>query len=236
MAALSIGDVVVMTLGRQEFIGEIVGVRAYGDDFLYDVSCQYEVLKARLAEELRRAEPADIEAVLTKHSIKLDRIRSASHGTPKHARDELLHQEFLQSLTVALANLRENAKASHVIEGGHRIGDRLVVRRDKTLLLGTVRSRLQRNGGLVYQVEVEGEIESHPDGELERLEDVDFSGLPFRLGERCRLLAEGHEDDPDFEATVCRIERLDGKPSFSIAFDDGDVFEGLGAKNLLPLD
>ena len=235
MNVYSIGDIVVCTHKDKKHIGEVIGVRAMGGDLLYDVSLERKVLKARLSSELHPADPNDIHAIIAEHTMDLERI--AKRGARVRRRNDLLHNEYIERLSIALDAMRKGVKAPHLTADGYEVGDQLVVKKGDGLFLGKITASLQRNDELVYQVDVEGEIESHMGGELFSVSDFDFTRYPFKLGDRVRMLAEGHEEDPDFEATICSMEGiLKDEVTYSIAFDDGDVFEGLTSQNLLHLE
>ena len=46
-------------------------------------------------------------------------------------------------------------------------------------------------------------------------------------------MVPGHEDDDDYEASVCGIGGTPESPLYDIVFNDGDVFEGVGADELV---
>lgn len=159
-------------------------------------------------------------------------------SSPAAMRDVLLRQEYAAWLAKAMDSLGQDARSASVAIAQatrHLVGGRVAVHDQGAWCLGTVRRAAQGNGGVTYTVEVLDELCEYAEDEVCALADVPYCEHAHRLGARARMVAEGHESDASFEGVICRVERDEDEMSYALLFDDGDVFEGLVADDLIAL-
>ena len=233
--SFQIGDAVVYTHHEEQRIGEVLAAITLGPLALYDVSFERERIHALLESELELASETQMRAVAA--GMALEDSATQEHAvpkTPETLRDQWLRQRYLAWLTEAIERRRRDTKAA-VATGRFAPEDTVVVSTEGAWSLGRVMGIVREPSGIAYDIEVEGELERHPE---EALSTPDKAFVPgsLSLGSRMRLVSSGHAGDPDFEGTLCRIEAEGDDLTYALAFDDGDVFWGLAESDLASME
>lgn len=214
-------------------VGEIVGIRMSGSDVLYDVSCETCTLKALFEDELDLATATVLQGEL--NAI----LNVAVAGTiPMSERDgrrrAILRNEHAMFLRRAIGRIQGSEIESGCASMPYSVGDRLALQSDGAFDLCVVSGMRRQDGNVLVQVECMGDVRLASADDLLQLGDVPTSGDVLSLGERARFVVAGKEDDESFEGVICKVERRGDDWRFSLAFDDGDVFEDLDADDLRP--
>lgn len=231
--SFQIGDAVVYTHHEEQRIGEVLAAITLGPLTLYDVTFERERIHALLESELEQASETQMRAVAA--GMALEDSAAQGHAmppTPETIRDQWLRQRYLAWLSEAIERVRQGATT--VASGRFAPADTVVVSIGDAWCLGCVARVVREPAGIAYDVEIEGELEHHAEDALSTPYEANVPGR-LALGDRVRLASSGHAGDPDFEGTLCRVEVEGDALTYALAFDDGDIFWGLGEADLVLL-
>ena len=224
-----------VVLHEQELVrvGEIVGIRMSGSDVLYDVSCETCTHKALFEDELDLATATVLQGEL--NAI----LNAAVAGTvPMPEREgrrrAILRNDHVMFLRRAIDRIQGSEIEAGCASMPYSVGDRLALQSGGAFDLCVVTGMRRQDESVLVQVECMGDVHLASADDLLRLSDVPNSGDGLSLGERARFVVAGKEDDDSFEGMICRVERRGNDWCFSLAFDDGDVFEDLDTDDLRP--
>lgn len=193
----------------------------------YDVSLEDVVQKAVPAPRMEAVAPAELQA-LVQLGMQLP--------APTDAREGILRERHLRFLAGALAQAQAGAADAAPADGLRFVpGDRVATRSAGAWQLATVRGCVRTHEGVRYELVLTDEVAYVGEEDVVALDEVCADGS-LRLGDRVRMLAEGHEADDAFVGVVCLVEPQAAGVSYGIVFDDGDVFEGLCDKDLVRVD
>ena len=231
--AFGLGDAVADTHMQETRIGEVVATQSCGPITMYDVSFERERLYCLLEQDLEPASEAQMRAVAAGFALEDSAASEAMRlPTPETMRNQWLRQRYLKWLNDTLEGRRR--RSPDAVSGRFETLDSVVVEGDGKWCLGKVIAVMRDGDQVVYDIEIEDEIERHPESSLTTLKEARLPG-PIRLGSRVRYVSEGHRDDPNFEGTISRIEDTPEGRSYVLVFDDGDVFWGVEETDLIVL-
>lgn len=223
MATYALGDAVVVAYEGQRCIGEVVGIGMVANTPVYDVSLEQVIVKALPECELQTA-VADqaqslIMGLLGGANVMLD------------SRGAYLRKKYVEFLTT-FASRAHGEGHEEQGQATFGIGDDVCVSMgERQWALGRVQGSYRTQSGLRLDVEAAGELLHVEQEALCKLEGVDF-GTKFSLGQRARMVAAGHELDPEFEGTICALAQGDSAWCYALMFDDGDIMEDLTEADL----
>lgn len=238
MVPYEIGDAVTCVGTNPARTGHVTRIRHTKGLELFDVTFERETAHGLLAEELSRAGTQEIRAMLAGLALEAQALLEGSADpSPSTLRDLLLIQEQTSRFEANLAGLSKRLPKEQALTARFAPEDVVALRDRDGWALATVLSVTRGQKEALYDLEVEGELERHDEGELVPLADVVLPHpLHVALGQRACLSTSGHAADPSFTGTVCRITLSKGTYELALAFDDGDVFLGLSPEDLVPLD
>lgn len=235
------GQAVVVSRAGEQRVGEVVGTLEAAGVTLYEVSLEDVILKGVWPQDLSLATTGAIQATLGWLAIDPE-FAQDDEGSSSESREgirrALLRQayaEFLQhALEALMANEAESACDANAEQGGasiarYAVGEHVAVREDEAWLLGTVFRAVRKGGEVTYTIEALGDVRIVSEQDLMSATDAPCPAL----GSRAYLVAEGHEADDDFAGTICKAEPSGDAWVFSLAFDDGDILEGLLAEDVI---
>ena len=226
-------DPVVVRNQESVQVGEIVGVRMSGSDVLYDVSCETCTIKALFEDELDLATVSSLQGELNA-ILNAAMADTAPVSGREGRRRAILRNDYVMFLRRAIDCVQGSQIEAACASASYSVGDRLALRSGEAFELCVVSGMRRQDGNVFVQVDCMGEVRLASDDDLLLLADVPKPGQGLSLGGRARFVVAGREDDESFEGVICRIERKGGDWCFSLAFDDGDVFEDLDTADLRP--
>ncbi len=203
-------------------MGEVVGTSGTPFGQLYDVELEDVVMKDVVDGELWLATEAEVRDALQ------DVARSAA-APPADDRERHRRVRYAAMLERLLAYAVADGPQGSV---RYALGQQVAWRADATWRLGVVTGLRRRSNTVAYELNMADERVVVGESELREPAEVPAIGS-FALGAQVRFVAEGHEDDTDFDAVVCAITSAGDGPLYDIRFSDGDVFEGLVADDLI---
>ncbi len=229
----NLGDPVVWRDQDRTLVGEVVGLRMSGSDALYDVSCETCTVKALFEDGLELASETVLQREL---NAMLNAAVAGANQMPgrESRRRSILRNEHVMFLRNAHDRLRESTTEAHGISTSFSIGERVALHENGAYELCVVSGMRRQDGDVLVQVDCMGDVRLVCEGDLLQLSETPKSSKGLALGGRARFVVAGREDDESYEGVICRVEHGEGDGRFSLAFDDGDVFEDLDAADLRP--
>jgi hypothetical protein len=225
----ALGQAVLLTRDGTEELGGIAGQFVTPLGILYDVELEASVVKGVLPDELAPATTADVRHALEahlSHSVSLGNLPVASREVGRLRYLQTRHAMTLRELLAHATEEGFDASAA-----SFSLGAQVGWRDADTWRLASIVGIRARQDGVRYDLDVSGASVTVGESDLRALDDL-RTGSSLGLGSRVRFLVPGHEDDADYEASVCGICGKSESPLYDIVFDDGDVFEGVGEEEL----
>ena len=226
-------DAVVLYGQERVRVGEVVGIRMSGPDVLYDVSCETCTIKALYEDELDLATSSVLQGELNA-ILNAAMVKTAPTDERDRRRSAILRNDHAMFLRRAIGRAQGSKIDADRTPLPYSVGDSLALRSDGAFDLCVVSGMRRQNGNLLVQVDCMGDVRLASEDDLLRLCDAPSPGQGLALGERARFVVSGREDDESFEGVICRVGLNGDEWRFSLAFDDGDVFEDLDAADLRP--
>ena len=234
----NLGDPVVLHDQELARVGEIVGIRMSGSDPLYDVSCETCTIKALFEDELDSATPpvlqGELNAILNAAVVGTTPMPGREEPGRAERRRAMLRNDHVMFLRRAIGRMEGSKIEADCASTSYSVGDSVALRSDGAFDLCVVSGMRRQDGDVLVQVDCMGDVRLASEDDLLRLTDVPEPAQGIPLGGRARFVVDGREDDESFEGVVCSIRREGERWCFSLAFDDGDVFEDLDAADLRP--
>ena len=230
MESYALGQAVLLTRDGAEELGGIAGTFVTPLGVLYDVELEACVVKGVLPDELTPASTADVRRVLEAHLSRTVSLGNLSVSSDEVGRLRYLQKRHAMMLGELIEHAAEEDPDSSV--ASFSLGAQVGWRDADTWRLASIVGIRARRDGVRYDLDVYGASVVVGESDLRPLDDL---GIPasFGLGAQVRFLVPGHEDDADYEASVCGIGGTPESPLYDIVFNDGDVFEGVGADELV---
>lgn len=238
MAVFGLGQPVVVVREAQAAVGIVAGMLQSPLGVLYDVEVSQSIHKGLLDEELLPATSADVQreleallspAVMPRPTVSLT---SVLPPTREDERLQYVRSRFALRLQEALSAATDGDGTCEEARFG--MGSQVAWHDGDAWRLARVLGIRTLAAGLRYELDVCGACALASEQELSRVDELPVAPI-HGLGSRVRFLVPGHELDVDYEATVCAVVGDAAGATYDIVFNDGDVFEGLSADELLPV-